>query len=492
MRTLQLFKKHLLVVFLAGGYSLCYGQNTTFDNMDGNVGYPKTITWSIGGDNTVNGYGHRFRNGNGSGYTFFYLDARQNATAAYFRPIMTFTTTGKVGIGYGHTDPGSDLLRVNGLSVFEQRLQIPSASGADNNSPGITVRGGADDFPYDGQYINQYGFGFHHYNDGNGVNGTNSYMSGFFGLDFFTNGASRLRINRNGNIGVGVIPNNAVKLDVKTGFSGAAFRGLSGATSHNVVFQLGRASNEFSLAVPGTAGHYSPDADPGDVVFRTEDINRNIIFNNGSTTGATMFLKNRRVGIATKTVDHTLQVGDGVSNSSIALRSPDSNGSDNYLAFEDPAGIGARWFRFTNNTLDNNFKLHSHEVDNIMVVNRVNGNIGIGTSLTVNNPNGYKLAVNGTIGAKEVKVENTSTTWPDYVFKKDYKLMPLNELETYLDQNSHLPDVPSASEVEKNGINLGEMDAALLKKVEELTLYMIEQEKRIKALEAQLAEKNDK
>lgn len=101
------------------------------------------------------------------------------------------------------------------------------------------------------------------------------------------------------------------------------------------------------------------------------------------------------------------------------------------------------------------------------------GNVGIGTRLT-NNPNSYKLAVNGIIGAKEVQIENTSTTWADYVFEPTYKLMSLQELQLYISTHKHLPEIPSADEVKTNGHKLGEMDVLLLKKVEELTLYIIE------------------
>lgn len=118
------------------------------------------------------------------------------------------------------------------------------------------------------------------------------------------------------------------------------------------------------------------------------------------------------------------------------------------------------------------------------------GNVGIGTRLT-NNPNNYKLAVNGIIGAKEVQVENTSSTWADYVFEPTYKLMSLQELQLYISINKHLPEIPSAEEVKTNGHKLGEMDVLLLKKVEELTLYIIELKnenaellKRIETLES--------
>ncbi|MFS4454817.1 hypothetical protein [Maribacter sp. 2304DJ31-5] len=105
-----------------------------------------------------------------------------------------------------------------------------------------------------------------------------------------------------------------------------------------------------------------------------------------------------------------------------------------------------------------------------------NGNVGIGTT----NPGSWKLAVNGSIRAKEIKVE---TGWSDFVFFSDYKLSTLEEVENHIKEKGHLKDIPSAKEVTENGIYLGEMDSKLLQKIEELTLYTIQQEKKIKKLE---------
>jgi len=98
------------------------------------------------------------------------------------------------------------------------------------------------------------------------------------------------------------------------------------------------------------------------------------------------------------------------------------------------------------------------------------GNVGIGTTTP-----DHKLDVNGTIRSKEIKVE---TGWSDFVFEEDYNLKSLEELETYISQNKHLPDIPTEAQVKEKGINLGEMNAKLLQKIEELTLYVIEQSKR--------------
>lgn len=109
-----------------------------------------------------------------------------------------------------------------------------------------------------------------------------------------------------------------------------------------------------------------------------------------------------------------------------------------------------------------------------------NGNIGIGT----NHPQS-KLAVNGGILAKSVRVNTSSTYWPDYVFSPGYDLMSLKELETFVTNNQHLPGVPSANEIgETDQVDLGEMNTLLLQKVEELTLYIIDLQKQIDELKA--------
>lgn len=100
------------------------------------------------------------------------------------------------------------------------------------------------------------------------------------------------------------------------------------------------------------------------------------------------------------------------------------------------------------------------------------GNMGLGTM----NPQ-EKLSVNGKIRAQEIKVEMNS--WPDYVFTPEHIRPSLSQLESYIKLNNHLPEVPSAEEVNKYGVDLGEMNALLLKKIEEISLYLIEQNKKL-------------
>lgn len=114
-----------------------------------------------------------------------------------------------------------------------------------------------------------------------------------------------------------------------------------------------------------------------------------------------------------------------------------------------------------------------------------NGNVGIGTT----SPDA-KLAVNGVVHSKEVKIDLSG--WSDFVFKPDYDLPPLEEVERHIKEKGYLKDIPSAEEVEKNGILLGKMDARLLQKIEELTLYTIAQGKQLQSQKAQLKEKDAK
>jgi trimeric autotransporter adhesin len=115
------------------------------------------------------------------------------------------------------------------------------------------------------------------------------------------------------------------------------------------------------------------------------------------------------------------------------------------------------------------------------------GDVVVGDgSLTINKPTGYSMYVQKGILTEKVKVAVVnSTNWADYVFENHYKLMPLSEVESFVKKEKHLPGVPSASELIKSGLDLGEMQAKQMEKIEELTLYMIELKKDVEKLKTE-------
>ena len=182
------------------------------------------------------------------------------------------------------------------------------------------------------------------------------------------------------------------------------------------------------------------------------------------------FQSNGNLGIGTRNPESPLEIRqkeDPNRDRALVISEP-NNSQKIYLHLADNASGEYGFFSLGGNTnLRGNGQVSSFD-----------GPLGIGTT----NVGSWKLAVNGAIRAKEIKVE---TGWSDFVFYDNYKLPTLKEVENHIKEKGHLKDIPSAEEVEKSGIFLGEMDAKLLQKIEELTLYTIAQEKKIKKLEKQ-------
>ncbi len=179
--------------------------------------------------------------------------------------------------------------------------------------------------------------------------------------------------------------------------------------------------------------------------------------------------------------------GDTVDDKSLTLEV--ERLTDNQtLIFPNASGTLALRNDVTNDNLGNHTARENIQLDSFYLSNdgdnegiRIDsvGNVGIGTDDTF----GYTLAVNGTVGVKGgIEIENVSD-WPDYVFEEGYELRELAEVEKFIARHGHLPGVPSQSEVDEGGINVGKMDARLLEKIEELTLYVLDMNKRINAIE---------
>jgi hypothetical protein len=130
----------------------------------------------------------------------------------------------------------------------------------------------------------------------------------------------------------------------------------------------------------------------------------------------------------------------------------------------------------------NNLSLQTNGITRMTILNS-NGGVGIGT---LDVPVGYKLAVAGKVIAEEVLIKLQSSGWSDFVFNPDYQLKSISEVESYINRNHHLPGIPDATTVGNEGVSMGVMQAKLLQKIEELTLYIIQQNNRIEELEKKI------
>lgn len=191
-----------------------------------------------------------------------------------------------------------------------------------------------------------------------------------------------------------------------------------------------------------------------------------------------------------------LQVNRANGNVGIGTTSPNapfhikSSGYGSHFSIEtDLGGHGdLQWFQGGNSTSNQRAALQVDESNGDfegwvygnntwtqwLQVKRNSGQVGIGTA----NMSTHQLAVEGTVGAREIVVE--ANVWPDFVFTSQYDLPTLEAVEEHINENGHLPEIPNEKEVLKNGIHVGEMNTKLLQKIEELTLYLIEQNKELK------------
>lgn len=193
--------------------------------------------------------------------------------------------------------------------------------------------------------------------------------------------------------------------------------------------------------------------------------------------------KEGQVGIATPSPDATLHVknvnGVKLDAHFEGFTLLDGNEASLLLGRETGAPYGEWGIEYNNWAKGLNFwkPAGSNGFGNYFLFISDKGNVSVGTE----DSQGYKFAVKGDMIAEKVVVK-LHADWPDFVFTKKYDLMSLEEVESFIEENSHLPNVPSAKDVENGGIDLGAMDATLLQKIEELTLYVIELKKEIEEL----------
>jgi hypothetical protein len=377
------------------------------------------------------------------------------------------------------------------IEVSFSQVQYPlnkASSSPTTASPGVVFGWptyASQNFLYDGEYINLYGLGFHDYNDGTSIGGINSYVSSYFGIDFFTAGQRRFRINANGSTffdqNLWVNNGATVSSDFSDSDPNSSWNSnLSVRNNNNAINTFSRLSFISQSGGMGTISVKKTDSYSGDMYFQVR--------NGAGFYNTPLLIKsNGNVGIGTTSPGAKLEV-----NGDISLPSSTGNKQIYTWSASDPSwriGMSANP-GFTTSMATSNVQYltynsyggqgfalgvnggqSSFEITGSNHQAFFRGNVGIG----ITDPGAFKLAVNGKTWSTEVQVAVNRP--PDYVFEPTYDLKPLAEIETYIKENKHLPEVPSAKEMEANGVQLGDMNMLLLKKVEELTLYVIELKK---------------
>ncbi|WP_408040839.1 hypothetical protein [Tenacibaculum amylolyticum] len=285
------------------------------------------------------------------------------------------------------------------------------------------------------------------------------------GIFFYPNGSTlgaTMNIHKSGNVGIGK-SGPSEKLEVVGNVKASSFIVNSGLFSSDLN------SNMLSFSRDGVS------------YINNRNSNGSIAIRTGGTANVDLLVDAKGdVGIGTTnlssklTVKGDIAVGNGSNYKDIILKTGNNisgyNGVFEITPKTKPGSGTAQQVTY--------FKNAEHPTGKTIHNVLIDGRVGIGTTTP-----GEKLAVNGTVHAKEVRVDLNG--WPDYVFTDEYTLPTLEEVEQHISEKGHLVNIPSAKEVTKNGVQLGEMNKKLLEKIEELTLYTIQQEKEIKNLQKQ-------
>jgi hypothetical protein len=358
---------------------------------------------------------------------------------------MILTAAGNLGIGT--TAPGARLHVVGSLAMGPAPALIHRGHG-DLDTAGGAYMSWQDDST--GTFLERGWVGF---GEGNASIGLQNNAGP---IKLITPGGPVLIATTTGNVGVGATT-PVTKLEVKSAASG--FPATSGTNQGYASARFGNLQTNGVLDIGVNSGS-------GAWLQYSDQTNLSQVFplllnpNGGN------------IGIGTTNPQRNLAI---VGSSVAVLQLADSyNGSQASDGFQiQQIGTNAHLVNAENGFLS----VWTNAAERLRIDS--GGNVGIGTI----NPT-HKLAVNGTIRATEIIVD---TGWADYVFADDYRLAPLSEVEAHIRAKKHLPGVPSAAEVAASGVSMGEMQATLLAKVEELTLHLIAQEKQMQAQHQEIA-----
>lgn len=285
----------------------------------------------------------------------------------------------------------------------------------------------------------------------NGTTGNYYLNSGNVGIGI-TTPSTLLHLYSSNNAGTSMLVEN--NNSGSSTFGGVQFK-TNGGSSY-----IYRTSTTYGSNVANST--VFQDAGGGDFIFYNNSIAM-VIKNSGN------------VGIGTPNPLGTFQVNDFYKKAVLGDASGTGlvNGTS-YIGF-NAVRMGTTWRCYGDASNDGGGVIYGDTYGNInfVPISSANGtNYAIYTDADIKNKVVFQITPAGVAHAKVIKVDLVN--WPDYVFKPTYQLPKLSEVKSYIDQNQHLPDMPTEAEVKKDGINLGEMNKLLVKKVEELTLYLID------------------
>lgn len=387
----------------------------------------------------------------------------------------TFPTAAGTSVGIGTSNPTTGRLVVNtGVAAPASAIDIRNSAGGADNNPAITWAGGV------------YGFIDFNLNSVQGIRysalgplvfGSNTNAA--YGSSTFT---EAMRITAAGKVGLGMnapgaqLHINSINTTANT--RGNVFISTSDAAAIDAGGQLSfggsytGTTQTYWAAIAGRKENATDTDYSGYLQFSTRKNAGNLLERMRVTSDGNFGIGTTNPGLKTHIFGITgFPATTGTAQTGV-LRLQGSS-SQAVLDFGVNGASGSYLQATNQTTLNATYPL---------LLNPNGGSVGIGTT---DIPVGHKLAVNGSVIATAVTVK-VYNEWSDYVFDKDYKLPALSQVKDYIDKNHHLPDMPSAKEVKANGLNLGEINNILTKKVEELTLYLIDGEKREKDLRLQV------
>lgn len=324
-------------------------------------------------------------------------------------------------------------------------------------------------------------------NDAGGGNGIFRPLANT--MAFSTSSAERMRITSGGFVGIGT--NNPSQ---RLHLSGGNMRldAASGTTAGSIILGSPTYSSQNGLRM------YYTNTNQGMIDLRTASANNGLLFRVDQTNGTTERMRiaaNGNVGVGISTPTHKMHIAG-----SAMISGPSPQGGAMLLLSDDVSSTAypnGRWgIEYEPNQHGLNFwqpwNPSTGGGANWLMFLKDDGKVGIGidpAGCSSSQPSfapGYRLFVREGILTEKVKVANyCSSQWADYVFEETYHLKPLSEVEKYIQENKHLPGIPSAAEIEKDGLDLAEMLSRQMAKIEELTLHSIELSKRLEKLEAE-------